>query len=523
MCPKAISGDWHFCTGTVESDAYIKSSFDDVIIQSKFPSLILPMERNYQEECYEPSHRLSERSLQNSNPTLYASITATYTNAVISTWVIFAVPGHPVILKAMDNIVSLIKGEYSRSTSLSPSSRGEGIYLAQRSRMVICLTGPMMLTRTIVEYQIDHNVSFSIESPNVTVLRQDLKAFGGIAKVNKGNSEQSYYRNLLQNPKIPMLSSYNLTSLVNSSNGAHLNRRLHPQVFDLQDMHQSMNDLNSLLRMLESAVPFAFAHFNDGEIEAIDCVDTERTVDFGWQRCSNELSASLRRAMLNSPYHMYVGIPCVCEHFTRPFVRALQILNITLVDTNAGNASIAALTKAACLSKPPVFQTIHSAVPLRRITAANLFVNANLVWYAQSEMMRILNARAFQISKPVFLFVGNNSDPSLLPFPSKAVYLPSKNAFDSHYHQMRTAAYLSGHNITHGDIVLLMIGPLGRVLTSEWAHILPNTTFLNVGSFYDQFMWGRHGRNIAKHRACMSKEDVQAVLDIKSSSTSVKS
>lgn len=45
----------------------------------------------------------------------------------------------------------------------------------------------------------------------------------------------------------------------------------------------SMADLFMILQALESNIPFGFAHFNDGEISALDCIEGAKTV-FSWNQ-----------------------------------------------------------------------------------------------------------------------------------------------------------------------------------------------------------------------------------------------
>ena len=513
----------------LDSDGYLKTPLDEIIVRNSGGpggpvTLMLPKERNVQEECYRDTHALSKKHLESSNPSLYAIINAVYSNAVISNWAIFAAPGHPILLKAMKNVVALIKAEYHSHSALDLNSRGAGENLWNRGRMVFCITGPMLLTRTIYQYQIHHNVSFDLFSPNISVVNADFKIYGGNPSVfNPGGGNQQYYKHMLQNPRTLLLKAYAASVDSSSESNSSIYSIIYKErcygrseqnsapapapatdttlLPNLLPMTHSMEDLKPFLTMLEAGTPFAFCPFNDGEIQAMDCTDPQRSVDFGWQSCSPALQTALRNAMLKPAKNTYIGIPCVCEHGSRPYARAIELLKISHAVSDSANAC---QDNAHILHNDPQF-----AVSLERITVANILVNSNY-WSAQSEMARILNLRVQRSDRPIFVFMGNKSDPGELPFPNVHTLLPSTNAFDSHYQTMRTTAYLAKKGVVLGDVVLLMVGPLGRVLASEWAHLHPNTTFLSVGSFYDQFTWGRLDRNIGKKRACMSKQDVRA-------------
>jgi hypothetical protein len=59
-----------------------------------------------------------------------------------------------------------------------------------------------------------------------------------------------------------------------------------------------------------------------------------------------------------------------------------------------------------------------------------------------------------------------------------------------------------------GDVVLIMCGPLGRILSSEWTWLRPDVTFLEIGSFFDTTT---SQREYALHKSipCMSKDDLR--------------
>ena len=96
-----------------------------------------------------------------------------------------------------------------------------------------------------------------------------------------------------------------------------------------------------------------------------------------------------------------------------------------------------------------------------------------------------------------------------LPFKTKSVFFAARrHAFEHDYSRIRTSKFLERY--TDGDVVLIMLGPLGRVLASEWCLLRSKVTFIDMGSFWDAELWGRHqyGGYVASPKACMFKNDL---------------
>jgi hypothetical protein len=117
----------------------------------------------------------------------------------LANWGIFTAPQHPIILDVLKNIVESIRNEYHRTPS---------IYLLNREPrwlIVICITGPHMLTATIRamagERFIDPSKCLSIR-----VISNDFKKFGG-SQWKQGISPH-HYSLKLQNQSIYFLKSY---------------------------------------------------------------------------------------------------------------------------------------------------------------------------------------------------------------------------------------------------------------------------------------------------------------------------
>ena len=89
-----------------------------------------------------------------------------------------------------------------------------------------------------------------------------------------------------------------------------------------------MRDLKMLLDALENNVPFGYAHFNDGEINAINCPEGGET-DWGWQKCSKRLKDVMIRSMSHTAPNFLVGITCLCEFNMKAWVYTMHFLNVT--------------------------------------------------------------------------------------------------------------------------------------------------------------------------------------------------
>jgi hypothetical protein len=55
---------------------------------------------------------------------------------------------------------------------------------------------------------------------------------------------------------------------------------------------------------------------------------------------------------------------------------------------------------------------------------------------------------------------------------------------------------------------VLLAGPLGRILASEWSWLRPRVTFLEMGSFWDVELWSRGNHHLGVYRPCSSANDI---------------
>lgn len=322
-------------------------------------------------------------------------------------------------------------------------------------------------------------------------------------------------------------------------------------VTSLPDLNGDMSDLPALLSALESSEPFGFAHFNDGEIKMAD--DCERgskmqlNMDYGWQKCTEEIAEVMRSslslhflspaAILGNEHgfnystdikneaerrvhairtrrsNFYAGIPCRCEFNGLPHQHALHLLAVNV--SSIGNEI------ETCPTRNMLNETLIATDSLLhgRITPATLFINGNY-FKAKSRLVTFLSrlgrSTPSNSSRLVHVVTGLGHETNRLPFKNTAHFAPKEHAFEHKYESMRSLEYTHGHTeansdtksvgFADGDVVLLMLGPLGRILASEWTFIRDKVTFIDLGSFFDMVLWNRK-HQLGRQRTCMHMMD----------------
>jgi len=285
-----------------------------------------------------------------------------------------------------------------------------------------------------------------------------------------------------------------------------INRRLsfNHSYDSLPATSNSMSDVKILLDLLAKGIPFGYSHFNDGEVILInDCPEGKET-DWGWQKCSPAIGKAMFNAMTKTAPNFYIGITCLCEFEGNPFFKSLSVLNISHEQLNDPP-----LQHKVCPDKPPVLKFPDEAVHpylKQRLTVATIFINGNY-HKSKREFVRILNDIASTNTRSVHIVTGEGHKTNNLPFKVKSTFhAAALHAFEHNYPEMRTIEFLNKH-YNDGDVVLIMLGPVGRILSSEWTLLKSTITFIDLGSFWDKELWGRN-YELAAHRACMFKEDI---------------
>ena len=315
-------------------------------------------------------------------------------------------------------------------------------------------------------------------------------------------------------------SSYSSSSS-SSTTSSSSSSPLPPPLLDLLPAtNNTMKDVSLLLTALENNVPFGFAHFNDGELQALDCNDGKKTV-FAWmQACTPALSAAMRAAMTRTAPNFYLGLPCNCEFRGRYFLKALQLLNVShglpyTYDDAMHMRRGVHNDDTACPAVPTPLRHVHrgaatasgGASLVGRITVAPLFINGNYL-RAKKELVRILTAALSRQRRRVHAVVAAGRQVGRLPVPLASVQrIAQRDAFEANYTVCRTDAFLRQAGYADGDVVMIMAGPLGRILASEWTWLRPRVTFLELGSFWDVELWDRPRHRLGLPRPCSARTD----------------
>ena len=206
-------------------------------------------------------------------------------------------------------------------------------------------------------------------------------------------------------------------------------------------------DLQILFKRLIVRVPFMYAHFNDGELLAMK--NEEGHTDRGMQKMSSDLKKYMTQAFHREAPGLVFGYPCVQEFRN---------------DNEFANAE---------LQNSTVERTI-----------ATLFINSN---YMDARLLLLTYIR-HNPDRGVHMVVSDNSDMTL--FENRTGIHPTsvtKNAFPTGYND-------NINNTQHhkpGDIVIICAGPLGRILAVEWFLQHNETTYLELGSFFDYDLQGK--------------------------------
>lgn len=245
----------------------------------------------------------------------------------------------------------------------------------------------------------------------------------------------------------------------------HLRRILQTNVTSatLPSTSTSMRDLLILLKLLEDNVPFGYAHFNDGEINALNCPDGGET-DWGWQKCSSSLKDAMIRSMSRTAHNFYIGITCSCEFNMKPWVITMDILNITHT-LPYSSKKLPTITGDPCPDVPPVLKFPSEQLKIR-LTVATIFINGNNA-HARKELVRILNKAINEQGRAVHVVTAEGHTTDRLPFKVKSVIRAAKHhAFDRDYEAFRSPAFVDKTKFAPNDIVLIMAGPFGRIIAS---------------------------------------------------------
>lgn len=179
----------------------------------------------------------------------------------------------------------------------------------------------------------------------------------------------------------------------------------------------------------------------------------------GAQCYSDELKERLIKSFLISNKNFYRGLPCP-YHDKETYLDDVEMLKNSNIDFSITHAC--------------VFH--HNYSNKRHLFFDVLKTYESIVWIANEyfDLNKLCSAINLEISK------------------NKVFKVPLINAFDS-------ISSVENLIFKEGELVILLCGPIGRILAGEYFQNYPKTTFLCLGSYFDSILYninyGYHSDN----------------------------
>ena len=205
-------------------------------------------------------------------------------------------------------------------------------------------------------------------------------------------------------------------------------------------METYYNYIEKFIFNINNNINFAFAHFNDGEIRLL--LGQSQNESRGQQDNSKLLQEKIMSALTYHSENYYPGIPCSKCH------KDLHLFCKNKIKSKNVPAAVFHHTKIS-----------HFDKFLLSLEGKKLY------WFVDKH-------------KNLKNFKKHNYN---LDISSKFI-IKSKNAFDE-YHIIKNIC-----NFKNNSIVILLCGPLGRILAQEWFERNNNVTYLCLGSYFDSIL-----------------------------------
>ena len=226
--------------------------------------------------------------------------------------------------------------------------------------------------------------------------------------------------------------------------------------------------MNKFIFYIKNNINFAFGHFNDGEISLILNEAPAKGISRGKQKCYPLLSKKILLSLKYRHKYYFPGIPCSTCY------KSYYLFSKNLVGKTDVPACVFHHTKIS-----------HFYPFLSSIEGKKLY------WFVD---------KGKDLSK--FNELGYNID------ISSKILVKSKNSFDD-YDKIKKIC-----NFENNSIVMLLCGPLGRILAKEWFIENKNVTYLCLGSYFDSLLCGkkRNYENISRHKYCPECFDKNSII-----------
>lgn len=189
-----------------DDDGYIEASLDSVARDDDH--FVVGKEGLESEECFQPSYHLSVQYLQKLY-NIHGKIDKDFLQfdgKVIGQWTMYSRAGSPVLLELLQNVVDIIKHEYTKESILIPT--------LHQHTVVVCSTGPLALTATLrsilLRQKYKHSTNYTIKVASV-----NFAEYGGIYKIlnfvpysgNRRVIHDNFYWHM-RKFRIPLLKTY---------------------------------------------------------------------------------------------------------------------------------------------------------------------------------------------------------------------------------------------------------------------------------------------------------------------------
>lgn len=120
---------------------YLNHSLNS-ITSGEYDMIIARSDIQYKDPCYRPNYALSTFDMRK-NYDLSMAADILHEKALV-TWAIFSVPGHPILLRVLKNLVDVVKQEYIHKSVIHSIRRDP-------NRFVHCATGKFLFTSSVMQ------------------------------------------------------------------------------------------------------------------------------------------------------------------------------------------------------------------------------------------------------------------------------------------------------------------------------------------------------------------------------------
>jgi len=128
---------WVYGGGYMDTDSYIGTRLTKIVANND--SFIFGSEKRKRQQCYDPTFHLHEDRLRTIN------ISFPLPRLAFAQNIIFSRPGHPFLRRCLENFVELVELAYLRQSPI------RGVWHTYLNQELICTTGPMLFTYSIIQ------------------------------------------------------------------------------------------------------------------------------------------------------------------------------------------------------------------------------------------------------------------------------------------------------------------------------------------------------------------------------------